>query len=205
MSNTSATGGPLLPIPAGPEPLTSRALRRFMQQLVVGVTGLSGEMVRPRYQTEPPNIPQAGNAWCALGLNRRGQTGFPYRRHVSEGDGYDVQERHEDLEVPCSFYDTGADGLADTYAELLVDGLYVPQNHEILQLNEMGFVGVTDPVEVPSLLKERWLYRIDVTFTIRRRVVRTYPVLNLLKAQVWLRSQNPGSTEVTSQDILVEQ
>lgn len=176
-ANTSATGGYLAPIP--PDPLEGKELLRFIQQWIVGLTGLDGKMVRPRWQPEPPNIPSAGEVWAAIGITARPSDTFPY---VS---GPELQ-RHELLNVLTSFYDLGSGGQADAMAARLRDGSAVPQNREVLTKNNFALIEVGEIITLPSLLKQRWLYRVDLNVLLRREIVRTYAVLDLVSAQVSL-------------------
>ena len=47
---------------------------------------------------------------------------------------------------------------------------------------------------VPELLKERWVNRIDVPFTLRRQVVRKYAVQNFGSSEVTLTSAEFSTT-----------
>ena len=111
MSNDSSSGGYLLPASA-PAPLEGLDLLRFVQQWIVGVSGLPGEQVRPRWQPEPPDIPQAGTCWAAVGFSRP-------RRRISINGGTNTTtfnlQRHG-LVTLTSFYDTGSTGQADLFA-----------------------------------------------------------------------------------------
>lgn len=182
MSNDSTTGGPLAPDPSpAPAPLEGRALLTFIQAWVATLSGLDGSLVRPRWQAEPPNIPDAGVAWAAVGVHDRRSDAFPVVLHHPDVDGYDTLQRHQYLDVLCSFYDLGVDGLADLHADQLSDGAAIAQNREVLMLN--GFALVEAPPQgrsVPSLIKARWLYRVDVPVSLRRVVLRNYPVRNVL-------------------------
>jgi hypothetical protein len=179
--NDSSTGGVLSPLPnPAPTPLAGLALNDFIQAWVVGITGLAGNLVRPRWQPEPPIIPDAAVAWCAIGIaSRRGDT-FPFVGHDGDGNGLDQIIRNEELDLLCSFYDLGTNGMADQFAELMRDGAVIAQNRAVLQAQnfDLGFVG--DLTIVPSLLKSRWLYRVDLPIQVRRQVVRQYPVLNVV-------------------------
>jgi len=194
-SNTSATGGYLLPAPA-PTPLEGAALLAFLQGYVVGVTGLPGDMVRPRWQPEPPNIPQAGNLWAAIGVTSRPTDTYAFTRQLE--DTSTELQRHEELDMLCSFYDLGSGGLADNAVALLRDGLQVDQNREPLFLAGMGLVGSDDPVAVPSLLKMRWLYRVDMNVKLRRVILRNYPVLTILSETGVLRANEAGEGVITT-------
>src|ERR1700694_2060232 len=127
----SSTGGYLIPS-AAPAPLEGQALLDFLQGVIVGITGLAGTMVRPVWQSGPPNIPDAGTAWCAFRITTRPSSTFPHVKHDPAGQGADALQRHEALHVLCSFYDLGSGGQADGLAALLRDGLSIPQNREIL-------------------------------------------------------------------------
>lgn len=188
--NTSATGGPLLPTAGGPAPLEGQALNRFLQTWVAGICGLDGSLVRPRWQPEPGDIPASG-AWAAVGVSTRGQRGFPMIRHVSNEDalGHDVFYNQEWLRVLCSFYDLGSAGQADALACQMRDGLSVPQNGELLMLNNFAIAEVGELLAVPELLKARWYYRVDLSVTLNRAISRIYPIENLIEAEGTLVSE----------------
>lgn len=82
------------------------------------------------------------------------------------------------MNILCSFY--GPD--ADTYAALFRDGLYIGQNREPLQLAGMNMVDTGDIVTAAILTKGRWLHRFDLRWTVRRIIVRNYPILDVLSA-----------------------
>lgn len=179
---TSAMAGALLPA-TSPAPLQGAGLNTFLQQLIVGITGLPGMMVRPAFQAEPPDAPDAGDAWAAFRTTSRPADAFPHIAHEdTPSGGQDVMRRHEVINVLVSFYDLGTNGLADFYAELLASGLRLPQNCETLGGGGMGLISVGEPTAVPLLLKMRWLYRVDLPFAVKREIVRVYPILNVLSA-----------------------
>jgi hypothetical protein len=187
MANDSSTGGYVVPNPSppSPAPLEGRALLTFLQGWIVGVTGLPGKMVRPRWQIEPPNIPTNGTIWAALGISNRKADTFAYIAHDPvgpTGDGADNLQRHEELTLDVDFYDDGVTGLADLYAAVLRDGAAIGQNREPLFAAGFGLVEVTDIVSLPSLLKEQWLYRASTSVVLRRQVDRSYPILNVESA-----------------------
>lgn len=189
MPNNSSTGGYLQPANS-PAPLEGQALLRFFQQIIVGITGLDGSFVRPYFQAEPPNVPEQGNAWAAFKIARRPSDEYPFigRLPYAPDDGSDHLQRHEELNIATTFYDTGSTGvndtgsLADNYSALLRDGLAVPQNREPLFLAGMGLTKIGDLIVVPELLKKRWQYRVDFEFSVNRQINRHYPVNTLVSA-----------------------
>lgn len=191
--NDSTTGGFLAP--TGAPPLEGKALTEFLQGLVVGITGLDGTMVRPRWQAEPPNVPDAGEAWAALGISVKHPDTNAYVNFKPKTETY-VFQRNATIEVLVSFYDLGTNGLADQYAGLWRDGLQVPQNLETLLDADLGFVETQDAVVVPTLLKTRWQYRVDVLTVFRQLVERTYPVVSIVEADGTLEA-NDGQNILT--------
>ncbi len=178
MSGDSTVAGYLSPA-ATPAPAEGQDLSRFLQQIVVGITGLAGELVFPRWQLEPPNYPGQNVDWAAMGVSSRSSDVFAAVIHDPVGNGADLVARHEELTVMVSFYGPNA----DNYADLLREGFSVAQNREAMQLVAMNLIEVGDAIALPSLVKEQWQYRVDVDFRIRRQIRRNYPILNLLSAQ----------------------
>src|SRR5574340_383319 len=86
MANTSATGGYLSP-DASALPLEGDALDALLQGMVVGITGLPGAMVRPRWQSVVPKQPEPTVDWCAIGITTSDRTDYPVEEHDGTGDG----------------------------------------------------------------------------------------------------------------------
>lgn len=199
--NTSATGGPLAPgAPAAPGPLEGPALLDFIQGWIVGLTGLDGPLVRPEWQAEPPNIPAAGTAWCSFGITDRDSDDFPWIGHnpaflgdqwQPPPDGMDLLQRNETLWLHLIFYDLGATGMADAYGALMRDSAIIPQNREYLQRGGITVGSTGRLVAVPELIKERWLYRVDLTIELRRQIYRAYPVRDIASAPISLATSGP--------------
>jgi hypothetical protein len=175
MSNTSATGGYLTQ--GTPAPSEGQALRRFLQAMLVGVTGLPNNLVRQSWEANPAPVPSIETNWMAFGIeSQRSEAGDPY--HRQRDDGSSLLIRHEELDVACIFY--GPD--AQQNANLLRDGLYLAQNRESMYSVGMGLVGFSETFHVPELINDRFFDRADITMTLRREVRREYPVLHFLAA-----------------------
>lgn len=177
MANTSATGGELLPASVS-VPDFDLELDKALQPVVSGVTGLSGDLVRPRWQPTHPRMPEIGIDWCAIGVIDVQPDDNPAMMHDPAGEGHDDLIRHEVLTVLASFYGPHA----ARHAGLLRDGLYVAQNREPLDAAGIGLVSTDSIRMVPALVNEQWQRRADISITLRRIVRRSYPVLNILSA-----------------------
>lgn len=182
MVNTSATGGPLAPVELNSPGISTTGvlLENFMHDWVAGVTGLLPKNVRPRWQAEMPNIPEITVDWMAFGLMNRTTEGFPYIKHFASSagfpNGYDELRRNEILEYMASVYGPNAEYIA----EVLREGMYISQNIESLFLNNLAIVSNSNIVTIPELIKEKWVFRADLRFTVRRHIILDYPVLNIL-------------------------
>ncbi|WP_427183531.1 LIC_12616 family protein [Bordetella bronchialis] len=189
MANTSATGGYL--IPTTPAPAADLDLDLVFQAYVRGITGLSGAMVRPRWQPTVPQTPGPEVDWCAVGVTPRTRSqDYPAIQHDPAGDGQDLLTRHQELDVLVTFY--GPNGMR--YGDMLRDGAYLPQNSEVINALGIALVEVLDAFAVPELVNQRWQRRYDVPMKFRRVIRRTYPVLNLLSAEAEVQSDTgPGA------------
>jgi hypothetical protein len=207
VSNDSSTGGFLQPVEQPPvnwegvargwqrglwadvPPFEGKNLYSFLQAVMVGISGLPGERFFPRWQPEPPNLPDGD--WAAFGITRRTSLGQPYIGHHPD---FDVLTRHEQLHCLASFYGPNA----DSYSSITYDGLYLPQNNEPFVLMGFGLNSVGDVVSMPALVKQRWLYRFDVDFIIVREINRTYPVLDLRQMLLKVQTSSGFISSVTS-------
>jgi hypothetical protein len=191
MAKTSATGGYLLPAVPSP-PLEDLDLDAVFQAYVVGITGLPGAMVRPRWQPTVPQTPGPTADWCAIGVTRTRSQDYPAIQHDGAGDGQDTLTRHQELDVLVTFY--GPNGMR--YGDMLRDGAYIPQNSEAIGLQGIALVEVLDAFAVPELVNQRWQRRYDMKMRFRRVIRRTYPVLNLLGAEVDIQTDSGPDAQV---------
>lgn len=144
----------------GPGP-DEYALENALHDMVCGLTGLPGPMVRPRWQPNPPKTPGADQNWCAFGIVNEGAPGGT-AWHQGGATHVEIYER---LVVMCSFYGPEARALA----RALRDGLYVEQNRAMLRdLANLAFVEAGDIVPAPDLVNLRWIRRQDITITLTR-------------------------------------
>lgn len=148
-----------------------------MQQLVTGITGIQGSLVRPRWQPSVPRQPEAIVNWCAIGVLDIEPDNAPAFLHQPSGS--DLMRRDEKLTVLASFYGPGA----MSNAALLRDGLYLPQNNEFTNSNGLGLIDTSSIVAAPEFVNQQWIRKYDLRIRFYRVVLRSYPVLNLLHAQ----------------------
>jgi hypothetical protein len=195
--NTSATGGYL--VPTSSLPAEDTALEDQLQTMVVGITGIDGTLVRPRWQPNPPKQPAADVNWCAIGVMRSTQDTYAAIVHHPDrpdGAGHDEMQRHETIEVLASFYGPAGQG----YANLLSDGLQIAQNREALYFENLALLDATDVQAAPALQNEQWIRRYDLAMRFRRQITRTYDVLNLLSADGTIQSEQGSQNWETPQE-----
>lgn len=219
--NTSATGGYLvapLPIPIGAgqggagqggfggdtAPEYGDELDAIFQRFLVGLTGLPGNMVRPRWQTVVPIQPEPTVNWCGVGVINITKDAYPVILEVptsandigagqggagiggfgigsTTNDGYiGMYIRHEAIEVLASFYGPQA----QSYAAIAEDGMYVGQNNDMLKPFNMALTRGEPIRSVPDLVSQQWVKRYDLAFTVKRKVIRTQQILDILSAEI---------------------
>lgn len=182
--NTSATGGYLLPQDPAP---TQLSFKEFLQTVMVGVSGLPGSLVRPKWQLNPPKQPDVCVDWMAFGISEDVSDTFAYTALDSDGD-YQLM-RMEELTVQCSFYGPNSYEVC----KILRDGFQLGQNREALSEALMTFAYSDRMVQVPDLVNERWVDRWEMAVYLRREILRTYPVLNFVSGAGIVKVNNQGS------------
>jgi hypothetical protein len=190
MSNTSASGGYLAPSSALPP--EDNAFDAVFQALVVGITALPGNLVRPRWQPVPLAQPEATVNWCAVGVID--ETPAPGKGMITHdgadngGLGSDTLQVNDEAEILASFYGPNA----RQFANLFRDGLMLPQNREALEFPPPGtnaqelyrLRGIPSPARfVPEIVNQVTVRRVDVSFRILRANVTVWPVENILEVQ----------------------
>ncbi len=184
----SSTGGYLLPTSG--DPAADANLEAIVQQLIVGVTGLPGSMVRPSWQVSIPKQPDPATNWVAIQIQSITPDANASIVHDPVAQT-DTVTRHVAIEVLLSFY--GITG--QQYASQARDGLQLQQNLEALRASRMAFAEAGPIRSVPEMVNQQWIRRFDFSLTLRRQVVRTYSILNLAAASVQIETDGPLLTE----------
>lgn len=149
---------------------------------LAGVTGLTPDLVRPRWQPLPPNRPNGDVTWCAAGVVRREAMDYPWIAHSlgTDGNGIDNMTDWTQLYVMASFYGP----LAATYAGKLRRGLYVGQNRDDLYKVGVKVKEVGDANSVPDLVNMQYIDHVDVQIILVREAMTQYAVRNIVEADV---------------------
>lgn len=180
----STVAGFLAPFAA---PLYDDPLDDFLHVFFAALSTLPGVLVRPRWQPEPPNLPNFATNWLAWGITEIEEDRFAYQEQISdedEGDRLDV-ERDELLTALLSFYGPKAGQLAKQVS----NSVQLGQNRAYLHAQRMDVVEVLGQLRVPALLKEKWVPRVDMRIVFRRRAISSYQVKTLEDFQAGLNNE----------------
>lgn len=151
-------------------------LTQFLQTVFVGISGLAGSLVRPKWQPEPPKQPDITVDWMAMGVDTQTPDANGYTD--TQEDGTFQTQRHELLDISCDIYGPNCERTAG----LIRDGFQVQTNLESLRQANMGFVETGPMRHLPDLVNQRFIDRIIMNVIIRREIQRVYPVPTLLSA-----------------------
>ncbi len=175
MPNNSASGGYLVPTSSQPLP-GGLTLDQFIQTVLVGISGYTNTLVRPKWQVAPPKQPDISTDWIAYGI---AMNGTPNNAYVDIDDaGVTHLGRQESLEVQCAFYGPNAQENIAAFR----DGFQLQQNLDAMKLANMGFKECSRIIRGPDLINERWVDRYEMLLTLVRRVQRVYPILSFASA-----------------------
>lgn len=176
--NDSSTGGYLLPTSADPGfDITEDAA---LQAMVAGITGLTPNLLFPRWQPVMPKQPtDTQTDWAALGVQDVEVEKNVSIRHLPTPDpGYDEMRAQQTFTLLVSFYGPNS----SKNAHLLANGIYLPQNREAIWATAINLVEVGRIVRTGDLVNQNWRLRVDVPIVFRRMITRTYAIDNLLEA-----------------------
>ncbi|MGE4504038.1 MAG: hypothetical protein AB7D51_01725 [Desulfovibrionaceae bacterium] len=172
MTNTSRTAGYLTPTntPTGRE-----QLENALQAMVAGITGLAGQLVRPRWQDEPPRRPERGVSWCAIGVQEFLEHATS-TRHESEDDGRSIVTTTQTMTVLATFYGP------ECWARMirLRDGLLIGQNRDQARAAGLILQEVGTPRNAPEQVNGVWEHRTDLPLVMQWETRQAYGVNNIL-------------------------
>lgn len=192
MTNDSSTGGYLIPARTG-SPYAPLSFTEFLQSVLVGISGLRGSLVRPKWQPNPPKQPDIDIDWMAFGLSEDDSDTFAFEGQLS-GTSPNQLMRMENLTVQTTFYGPNSFETCTAFR----DGLQLSQNREALQKVKMDVAYSDRMLRIPDLVNERWVDRWNMDVHLRREVIRSYPILTFLSGSgtVVINDQGDGTKTI---------
>lgn len=166
-------------------------LEDVLNPTIAGITQLDGNtQIRPRFQEDPPAVPDRSVNWVAFGINRvTSDTAAAIKQSATSAEVI----RYQEIEVLLSWYGPQA----GNYAEVFRDGLQIGQNRDLLNQNDLGIISIGEARKAPELFKQKYLTRYDMTLMLRRRTARVYPILTLTGFGITLNTDPVGETPIT--------
>jgi len=195
MSLTSAA--PTLTVAAGPDssaagflrplssPIYDDPLDDYFHEFLVGLSGIPGDLVRPRWQPEPPNQPNFTINWLAFGFPRITEDAFAYQGQGPDNPETGLVQRDEVLTMLMSFY--GPQG--GQIGKQVSASIQLSQNRAYLRTQQISLIEVEDQIKLPALLKEKWVPRVDINVRFRRRAGWVFAIRSVESAQAGLDNE----------------
>lgn len=178
----SSAAGFLRPLSA---PIYDNPLDDFFHDFLVGLSGIPGDLVRPRWQPEPPNQPDFTINWLAFGFPRITEDAFAYQDQDPDDPTQGLVQRDEILTMLMSFYGPQCGQLGKQVSA----GIQLSQNRAYLRVQQISVVEVEDQIKLPALLKERWVPRVDINVRFRRRAGWVFAIRQVESAQAGLDNE----------------
>lgn len=175
--NSSSSGGYLSPVSS--DTVEDDVLAGLLHDLVVGVTNLSTTLVRPRWQPQPPTMPDPTVNWAAVGVTTIEPVG-PWPSWVHNHDQTSTMQDQEELEVIASFYGPRS----GYYAGVFQAGVRVQQNLEPLLAANIKLRVVRNTTHAPELINTQYRGRADVAFRLVREIDRVYNIQDIVSASI---------------------
>ncbi len=185
MANDSTTAGYLQPVDSAPT--EDSALDDFLHDWVQGVSGFTDPtLIRPRWQPEPPIQPAFATNWIAFGVTNSKTDFDAYEAHdPTVGTGVDTLMLTEELELLLSFY--GPSAVAN--ALLFRAACRIRQNRDALVAASIGLIDASDVTILPTLMKERWVRRADLSVRLRRNDTRVFQIRTIVEADATVNNE----------------
>ncbi|MDQ8033237.1 phage neck terminator protein [Bordetella genomosp. 1] len=185
--NDSASGGYLIPAQTTPAE-EDRSLDLLLAGVVAGISGLDPQWVQPLWQSAPAADP--GQTWCEVGVTAQDADVNPAITHDSTGEGSDRYRRDQHCTVSCLFHGPAA----KQYAQVLADGVWVPQNREVMGRLGLACRSASAIRAEPLQTEQTWERRYALTLVLLRSITRTYLVRNLVSAVSTTHTDIVGAT-----------
>lgn len=154
----------------------------ILQAAIRGICNMPGWLVRPRLQPEPASQPDANVDWVAFGVSSIDPDWADYQDHVPTtgafGDGYNVLQHDELIEVMLSFF--GPNSMRNEMT--LRVGIQIEQNRATLSDMGLEFVEQRRATRTPTLIKNIYVTRVDAVIVMRRRAEFVFPIRNIASA-----------------------
>ena len=167
------------------EPIYGDELDTLVQGIVRDLSGLTGDLVRPRWQPDPPRTPPLDVTWLAVAVT-------DIRRDYGRQITCSYIAHHEDVDVLVTAYGPRSMNVL-TRVE---SGPRIPHNNAIIEAQGLYFKSSTSIIPIPERINNQWLKRYDITMTFRRRVEVEYDIGCFEDVEVNVQGEHTNSSEV---------
>jgi hypothetical protein len=176
-------------------------LENAVHDMIVGLTNLNPQLVRPAFQESPLANPPRNTDWCAFFIRDSFATNFPAISHVKTGDGHNEITDWVDKEIMLYFYGPQS----EKYAGMVRRGLHVEQNHWKFRQSGITVKRVGNVTQMPELVNEKWIRRCDLIVYATVENKAAFAVFNLTAladgGQVWEVETPQGETPQGGTDL----
>jgi len=175
--------------PTSTTALDDNSLDDIIHDLIQGLTNLDNTLIRPGFQPQPANMPNINQSWIAFQLVKNTDDLAPsYSFDPLIGL---TEYKNEIMEYLISSYGPNA----GYNLRLIRDGIKIGQNRDVLSSLGMAFISLSETMQAPMKINERWEKRYDVRLRLRREISVVYPIESLQSAEIELNRDDNSTTE----------
>ena len=155
------------------------ALANILSTLYANLLNIDvNTLVFPRWQHEPPSIPDSNTTWISHGIVAR-RADINSSEQFINGTGT-IIERNQELDSLISIYGPNM----GNFEQRLRSGLSISQNRDYITQYGIVLVEVQKARNVSELINNFWQPKLDLVIIFRRRLIDIYPILPLLKLPI---------------------
>ena len=186
-------------LPSSPDPINDDLLENFFHDVLGSILNLDPTLVRPRWQTNPPNQPSNPTTWLSFGIERTPNQANDLVSYTYT-DGVLTNAWYEEFKILCSFYGPQM----GMFATRLKAGLSIQQNRDAIDFSfsevagppvvdtftstGITYVNCSEPRNVSILINDIWQKKIDMFVTFRRQIEYSYPIESITQVQATLNT-----------------
>lgn len=160
--------------------ITIEQVEQVIHDLILGLTDIPGDLIRPVWQEEQPQQPTILTNWCAFGFTEFRNQWLPIKDY-SSGTQMTMMEF-----FTCALWMYGPQAVNN--CALIRDSLFISRNREALLAVGTKFIDTSAIRRIPELINTKMYERAYMEIELVRGVYRNYNIQEITGGSVALQT-----------------